>query len=38
MRYGLSLLSLGGKAFLKTDDNINVTSIIAKEIKKDLSI
>jgi hypothetical protein len=37
MRYGLSKLSSAGNAFVKTDDNINITSIIAKEVKKSLS-
>jgi len=37
MRYGLSKLSSAGNAFVKTDDNINITSIIATEVKKSLS-
>ena len=38
MRYGLSKLSSAGNGFVKTDDNINITSIIAKEVKPSLSV
>ena len=37
-RYGMSKLSSAGDGFVKTDDNINVTSIIAKEMTKKLSL
>ncbi len=37
-RYGLSKLSSAGEGFVKTDDNINVTSIIATELRKSLSL
>ncbi len=38
MRYGLSKLSSAGNGFVKTDDNINITSIVGTEVKKSLSL
>ena len=38
LRYGMSRLSSVGNGFVKTDDNINLTSIIATQVKKDISL